>query len=470
MTNRYKLELARRSFLDFCHYAMRPTFEEQWYHRTIADALQRAAEGKIKRLIIDAPPRHGKSQLVSRLFPAWLAGNHPEWKIIGASYADTLARAMSRDVWRIVASDEFRMLWPEWDFGRKRTEDEWDYKGGGSYRAAGTKTGITGRGANFAIIDDPIASRAQADSPAVRDSVWGWFNDDLLTRLEHPGVVIVMATRWHEDDLTGRLLATEPHVWEHIHIPAILEGYSHPDDPREEGEALWPSRYDRAFLDEKRARDPRGFESLYQGNPTPKGAGMFKAEAFKTYNSTPEAVGATLDWQIISVDATFGKSKTSDFVSIVVAGGKANRIFVLDEHRERMDFADTKRAITQMRIKWPKALILIEEKANGPALISDLSSSLGRVTGFSPGHDSKETRAQFLAQIVECGDVYLPTAQACPWVPSFVAEFAGFPGKAHDDRVDALSQIAIYKIGRGSSLEHLRRITGGGFLSKTHLW
>lgn len=470
MSNRYTHELARRSFLDFCHFAMRPAFVEQWYHRVIARALQDAAEGRTTRLIIDAPPRHGKSQLVSRLFPAWLAGNRPDWKILGASYADTLARSMSRDVWRIVASDEFRTLWPAWDFGRKRTEEEWDFAGGGSYRAAGTKTGITGRGVNIAIIDDPIASRLQADSPTVRDHIWGWFNDDLLTRLESPGVVIVMATRWHEDDLTGRLLATEPDLWQHIHIPAIYEGVSHPEDPREMGEALWPERYGLDFLGEKRRRDPRGFESLYQGNPTPKGAGMFQADKFQTYASPPEAVAEQLDWLVISVDATFGKSKHSDFVGLVVLGGKGNRLFVLDEKHARMDFTETKQAIIEMRRRWPRAQVLIEERANGPALIEDLSRTIGRVVGFKPGRDSKETRAQYLSQIVESGDFYVPSATWAPWVPAFIAEFAGFPGKAHDDRVDACSQAALYKIGALRGLDHLRRITSGGWLNQTERW
>lgn len=463
-------ELARRSFLDFAHYAMRPSFQEKWYHATIARALQSLERGEITRLIIDAPPRHGKSQLVSRLFPAWVAGRHPDWNIIGTSYSDQLAQKMSRDVARVVNDDPFRRLWPDWRLGHKRAQAEWDFAGGGGYRAAGVGTGITGRGANLAIVDDPIKSRKEADSNAVRDTLWGWFNDDLMTRLESPSLVVVMATRWHEDDLTGRLLSAEPDQWHHVHIPAIFEGDSHADDPRAPGEALWAERYPIEGLLERRRRDPHGFESLYQGNPIPKIGGLFRVEGFRHYMSTPEAMAAECDWQIISVDATMGASKNSDFVEIMVVGGKGRRLFVLDDHHERMDFNQTKAAIRAMRAKWPRAQILIETKANGPALINDLARELGRVTGFDPKSDSKEARAQFLASMVEGGDVFLPTALLCSWVPAFLAEFAGFPAKKHDDRVDALSQVALYKMAQPSALDHLKRICGGGWMADRTRW
>lgn len=466
-----KQELSRRNFLDFCHYTMLPKFEELWYHKVIADTLARVESGEIRRLIIDAPPRHGKSQLVSRLFPAWIAGKHPDWNIIGASYADSLAQKMSRDVARIVGSSEFQEVFPTWALGHKRAQADWEFNGGGGYRAAGIGTGITGRGANLAVVDDPIKGRAQADSQATRDNVWGWFNDDLLTRLEKPDLVVVMATRWHEDDLTGRLLDQEPDLWTHLHIPALFESDSHEDDPRALGDALWPDRYPVEWLAEKRRRDPHGFEALYQGNPIQRGGSLFRADSFRPYLSAPEQVGKECDWIVISVDATFGKSKHSDFVGLVVAGGKGPRLFVLDEHHARMDFNETKAAIRVMRKRWPTAQILIETKANGPALISDLSGELGRVVGFEPGPNSKESRAQFLAQMTESGEVFVPTPLVCPWVPAFVAEFAGFPGKKHDDRVDALAQIALHKFGKASGLEHLRRIcAGSSFLSQVGRW
>lgn len=468
----------------YVRYTM-PTYRENWHHRVFMDALQGLAEGRINKLLVTAPPRHGKSELISRRFPAWLLGGAwPSVQIISASHTHDLAEKMGRDVQRILRSAAHREVFPGFHFGEKETYREFDVQDGGVYIGAGVGGAIAGRGGNILLVDDPMASREAAESARIKDKVWDWFNDDALTRLEPPGAICVTATRWAVDDLSGRILAgPDADDWVHIHLPAILDEDPPPydGDPRALGQPLWPGRYVNpkaketlatvdpsvlearalADLERRRRANPYGFQALYQGWPTERGGSLFLRENMRTYNGSPQAMAATCDWVCISVDATFGASKRGDFVSIAVIGGRGAQRFLLDEHTERLTYPQTKAALLAMAQKWPQASVLIEAKANGQALIDDLKGTLPRVLPFVPTN-TKQARASLAAEVWAAGQLFVPATPAqLSTIGEWLEDVVGFPGRPHDDRVDALSQCLLHYQQRGDGLAALRRITDG---------
>lgn len=271
--------LCRRSFLDFIA-EVKPDYEFNWHHLVIIDALQRLAERKYQRLIVMCPPRHGKSELVSVLFPAWCFARNQSEHIIVSSYALGLASRMNRECQRILSSDAFTALFPGVTFakdtepGAIRTNERFDVAGGGHYVAAGVGGGITGVGATIGIIDDPVKNSEEADSVTYREKAWEWYTTTFTTRFERNAVEVVCQTRWHEDDLTGRILQRKKHGTEVINLPAICEK----DEPhRAIGEALWPSWYSREWLLEKQAENgSRAWNALYQQRPAPDEGSIIK--------------------------------------------------------------------------------------------------------------------------------------------------------------------------------------------------
>lgn len=475
--------LAATDFRSYVRYTM-PTYNENWHHKAFIDALQQLADGRIEKLLVTAPPRHGKSELISRRFPAWLVGGY--WlggQVLSASHTQDLADKMGRDVQRILREPEHREVFPHFRFGEKETAREFDVHGGGVYKGTGVGGAIAGRGANLLLIDDPVANREGVESKASRDKVWDWFNDDALTRLEPPGAVCVTATRWHQDDLSGRILAgPDAHEWHHIHLPAILETWPPPfaGDPRQVGDPLWAGRMlnpragetlantDPAVLRERMLRmlerqrrsNAYGFQALFQGQPSAREGQMFRRDSAGTYQADPQRIVSTMEWVAISVDATFGASARADFVSMVVVGGRGPLRFLLDERTERLTYPQTKSALVEMARKWPMASILIERKANGQALIDDLRGKLGRVLPFDP-QGSKETRASFAAEVFEAGQFLVPQAHYLPTLQDFLEDFYGFGSRPNDDRVDAVSQALLHYAGRADAVANLRRITDG---------
>lgn len=474
---------AAADFRSYVRYTM-PTYRENWHHKVFIQALQDLAEGKITKLLVTAPPRHGKSELISRRFPAWLLGGAwPGVQIISASHTHNLAEKMGRDVLRILRSPAHTDVFPAFRFGEKETYREFEAPNGAIYMGTGVGGAIAGRGGNILLVDDPVASREKAESLVEKDKVWDWFNDDALTRLEPPGAVCVTATRWAEDDLSGRILAgPDADEWVHIHLPAILDVDPAPfaGDPRKLGQPLWPGRYvnpkrgetlanvpaeeleRRALkdLEKKKLVNPYGFQSLYQGWPTAREGSLFSKDSLRTYRGDPQKLANTCDWVDINVDATFGASKRADKVSLVVLAGRGPQRFLLDERTERMDYPGTKRAILAMLERWPQAGVVIEAKANGQALIDDLRRDVPRVVGFVP-QGTKETRANYAAEVWRAGQFYVPEAAWLPTVGEYIEDFVGFPGRPHDDRVDATSQGLLHRQGGADAASNLRRLTAG---------
>lgn len=264
-----KRQRARDHLLDFTRYTM-PNYVVGQMHHLICEKLERVEQGLCKRLMIFTPPRHGKSELVSKRLEAWLLGKHPTKQIISASYGADLATDFGRDVRNIVASKEFRTLFPQVRLAEdSQSKNRWHTNHGGSYVSAGVGSAITGRGADLLNIDDPVKDRAEAESEVVRESVWNWYVSTAYTRLMPRGAVILTMTRWHEDDLAGRLLEAAKNggdQWEILRLPAFDE----------HNRALWPERYDeKALNDIRSAIGEREFGALYQQDPKPIGSSFF---------------------------------------------------------------------------------------------------------------------------------------------------------------------------------------------------
>lgn len=269
--------LSRRSLLPFIEYS-RAGYKPAGHHRRICDALEAVERGELDRLAIFMPPRHGKSEIASRRFPAWYIGRNPAKQIVTASYNSELATDFGREVRNIVASQEYAKVFPDVVLSPdSKAADRWHTSQGGCYVAAGVGTSLTGRGADLALIDDPVKDRAEADSELIRNRVWNWYRSVLYTRLMPKASIVLIQTRWHEDDLAGRVLNEKGEKWHVIDMPALTDG-----------QALWPEWYDvEALARIRSAIGEREFSALYQQRPVPDEGTFFKREWFKFYATPP---------------------------------------------------------------------------------------------------------------------------------------------------------------------------------------
>jgi len=279
LTKALKARKARESLLGFTEYT-NPAYVGAAHHMLIAERLEAVERGEIDRLMIFMPPRHGKSELASKRFPAWCLGRNPRRQIIAASYNSDLANDFGRNVRNIVAEPEFGQVFPGVALATdSAAANRMNTNHGGAYVAAGVGTAVTGRGANIALIDDPFKDREEADSERRRELVWDWYRSTLYTRLMPGGAIVLIQTRWHEDDLAGRLLDQERDQWEVLELPAI----------NTQGKALWPEWYDETALARIKATiGPREWSALYQQQPQPDEGTFFKREWFKNWQQLPK--------------------------------------------------------------------------------------------------------------------------------------------------------------------------------------
>ncbi len=478
---------AKASLLDFTTFT-KPDYKVNWHHRVVCEHLDRFVAGDIKRLMIFAPPRSGKSELVSRRLPAYILGRSPDATIIATSYGADLARRMNRDVQRIIDTPEYAQLFPDTQlFGKNirttahgswlRNSDMFEVVNHtGYYMASGVGGSITGVGASVIIVDDPIKNRKEANSLTYRESVWEWYTSTLYTRLAPDGCILLTVTRWHEDDLAGRLLTAmkaDPNAdqWTVITLPAVAEDEPEPGDydERQPGEPIWATRWDAAEMARKRAVvGERDWASLYQQHPAPDQGGILKRSSWRYWQPAGghlppvsvriseteireiEAVElpARFDEMLQSWDCTFKDASTSDFVAGQTWGRSGANKYLLDYVLKRMDITATMAAIVAMTERNPKAIAkLIEDKANGPAVIQMLHSKITGLIAVNP-EGGKVSRAYAVQPEVEAGNVYLPHPMIAPWVVGFIVNCATFPNATHDDDVDAFTQALIRWQGR----------------------
>jgi len=441
-----------------------PGYRMGWVQRCICRELdlflQDVVDGNSPRLMITMPPRHGKSELASRRFPAYALGRYPDMGIICASYSADLATRMNRDVQRVIDDPAYRAIFPGTTIAGKaqtqqgswlRNADYFEVVGRkGSFRSAGVGGGLTGFGASIAIIDDAIRNRQDADSPTVRQTVWDWYTSTLYTRLAPGGGVIVINTRWHSDDLSGRLLEAqakgEGDEWRVINFPAIAEA---DEEHRKKGEALHPERYPLEALERiKQAIGTRDWEALYQQHPVPDGGAIFKDEWLQRV-WLPKDLPARFDSVIMSWDLAFKSTDASDFVVGQLVGRHGGDYYILDQLRGRWSFTESVTQVKELaeraRARFPRTAprILIEDKANGPAVIDALKHEVSGIVPVEPD-GSKEARAHAVTALFEAGNVLLPDRSLASWVDEYRLELTRFPSGAHDDQVDATTQALRY--------------------------
>lgn len=423
----------------------------------IDDALVEAFNTPDSRLIISMPPQEGKSTRVANDFPVWALTQNQDMRIVTASYAQSLANRNGRAVRNRITSN------PE--LGLKISKDngsvsDWSLEGRtGGLLSVGIGAGVTGQKADMLIIDDPHKDRKEADSELIRDNVWDWWTDAASARLAPGAPVIVILTRWHQDDLAGRLLERDSAAgWKYLNIPAQANHRPEMGETdilgREPGEFMVSARGRTTEQWERRklTAGARTWAALYQGNPTPEDGDVFpKEEHWARYSNALHSkrddgscwvAGMERDDQemLMSWDLAFKDKDTSDYVVGQVWLRVANRVYLLDQVRERLNFTQSIKAFRRMCLRWPQATAkLVEDKANGPALINVLQQT---VTGLIPVEPlgSKYARASAIAPLVEAGNVVLPTEQILPGVDYLFQEAVNFPNVAHDDTVDAMSQ------------------------------
>ena len=437
-----RAELARRRLADFLEYDSRGAWIRARHLERLCNALEAVERGELDRLMVFMPPRHGKSEVCSKKFPAWYEGRNPDKEIIICSYAADLAYDFSR-----IARDTLRERGPElWEV--KVSSDSsavgrWGIEGKrGGCVAAGVGGPITGRGAHVGIIDDPFKNAEEAASQTIRDKVWEWYRSTFRTRLAPGGAIVLVMTRWHEDDLAGRLIAEMQaggEQWVIIEMQAEAEE----GDPLERavGETLWPEHgFDKAWAEATKVAVGSYFwQALYQQRPSPPEGEMLKRGWWKYYKAIP----GDLQEVIQSWDMTFKDSDGSDYVTGGVWGRKGADKYLLDQVRGRMDFPATLAAVRALTAKWPRARAkLVEDKANGPAVIAMLKREIPGLIAVEP-QGSKVARVAAVSPDVEAGNVYLPDPSIAPWVGDFVEECAAFPNGKHDDQVDQMSQALL---------------------------
>jgi predicted phage terminase large subunit-like protein len=441
------------SFADFIHRTA-PHIQFYRHVSVLTDRLQQVADGTLKRLIIQMPPRHGKSQLASRLFPAYFLRRHPAQWVGLASYGAELAEGFSRESRAHYTTDGGILD------ASSRATNLWQTHARGGMWAAGVGGAATGKGYSLGIVDDPVKDAQEADSPTYRQRAKDWWDSVFSTRAEPDAAIVVIQTRWHLDDLTGFLLEKEaatdmPEAWHVVDLAAeasdpagMLElppSCTREPDWRAPGEPLCPERFPTAKLQQIRANTaPRWWQALYQQRPTLDDGSVFIREWFRYYDEPPRDAIRLL----CSVDATFKEASTSDFVAATIWAQSPDGMFLLDCLNRRMGFTATVAAIEGLWQQYRFAELVIEDAANGPAVIDTLKR---RSAGFSIRAvrplGGKAARANAAAPQFEQGRVLFP--KAAPWLRTLEDQLLGFPSATHDDIVDSVTQVLNYVAGTG---------------------
>lgn len=418
--------------IDFAKHT-NPLYVPAKHHWQIAEKLEAVERGEIKRLMIFMPPRHGKSELASKRFPAWYLGRNPGNQVIAASYSTELSEGFGREVRNIFETPEFQSVFGVGLRPDSKAAGRWNTDKDGAYRAAGVGKGITGLGAHVLLIDDPVKDREEAESEVIRNKVWDWYTSTAYTRLMPGGAVVLIQTRWHEDDLAGRLLEAQKNggdQWEVLSLKAIGD----------DNKALWPEWYSVAELERIRGViGPRDWSALYQQEPMPDTGGFFRRDWFQFYQELPKDVSfyITCDYAV-TADA-------GDYtVHLVWAADKEENIYIVDIWRSQSDTNTWINALIGLVNRYRPTQIGEENgqiiKSVGPFIEKKMQeTSCYAYRQQYPSVADKATRAQSFRGRASQGKVFLPVQ--AEWLTDFFKELLAFPVGKHDDIVDCCSLI-----------------------------
>lgn len=396
--------------------------------------LMEVAAGRCLRLMVFMPPRHGKSEFISRYFPAWYLGTFPDSRVMLASYEASFAGSWGEKARDAFGEARARGLWTH-NLNRRAVSD-WSIAGhDGGMVTAGVGGAITGRGGNILLIDDPVKNAEEAQSATYREKAWDWYNSTFATRAEPGAAIVIMMTRWHQDDLAGRILAAAQEPWEIIALPAIAEEGDALG--RQLGEALWPERYDADALDTiRRERGSHWWTAMYQQQPTAREGGFFKRHWLEIVDVAPaEAISRVRYWDKAATEGG------GDYTCGVRMSNTAEGVFYIENViRGQLSSGAVREIVKQTaQLDGQAVRVYMEQEpgSSGKDVVADYRRLL---TGFAfrgiPATGSKEVRADPLAAQAEGGNVKLMRG---PWNEAFIDELCSFPLGAHDDQVDAAS-------------------------------
>jgi predicted phage terminase large subunit-like protein len=446
-----RVERCRESFLFFVQQ-MWPPFISGKHHQIMADAFERVASGQLKRLIINMPPRHTKSEFASYLLPAWFLGKYPEKKIIQTAHTAELAVGFGRKVRNLVQSEDYGKVFDTKLSSDSKAAGRWNTHMGGDYFAIGVGGAVTGKGADLLIIDDPHSEQeAKQGNPAVFDSVYEWYTSGPRQRLQPGGSIIIVMTRWSKRDLTGQILKNAEkdgvNDWEVIDFPAILPS----------GTPLWPAFWSKKELEALKAELPVSkWEAQYQQNPTSEEGAIVKREHWQIWEKDDPP---SCEYVIQSWDTAFEKNNRADFSACTTWGVFSHpnkngdmrpNIILLDAFKERMEFPELKKKAMELWQEWQPDTLLVEKRAAGAPLIYEMRKMGIPLSEYTPSKGSdKIARVNAISDLFASGIVWCPETR---WADEVMEEMASFPNGDHDDLVDSSSQALL-------------RFRQGGFIS-----
>lgn len=445
-------EQAREGFMPFIKKVW-PAFIEGRHHKIMAESFERVVNGDLKRLIINMPPRHTKSEFASYLLPAWFLGQYPEKKIIQTAHTAELSVGFGRKVRNLVDSDDYKEIFPELGLrADSKAAGRWSTSKGGEYFAIGVGGAVTGKGADLLIIDDPHSEQeGQSADPAVFDKVYDWYTSGPRQRLQPGGAIIIVMTRWHKRDLTGKIIKTSVQregmdEWELIEFPAIMPS----------GKALWPEFWSLAELEALRSELPAPkWQAQYQQDPSSEESALVKREWWKKWEDERPP---PCEFIIQSWDTAFLKTQRADYSACTTwgvfyhpdeQGVTQPNIILLDAFKDRLEFPELKKCAFEFYNEFEPDACIVEAKAAGTPLIFELRAMGIPVSEYTPSRgNDKISRVNAVSDLFASGIVWCPETR---FAEEVIEEFASFPAGEHDDLVD-------------SSTQALLRFRQGGFL------
>jgi predicted phage terminase large subunit-like protein len=449
-------EKCQTNFLEFVK-AMWPGFIHGRHHAVMAKKFEAIAEGKLKRLIINMPPRHTKSEFASYLLPAWFLGKYPNKKIIQSSNTAELAVGFGRKVRNLVDGETYAKIFPNVALRHdSKAAGRWSTNANGEYFAIGVGGTVTGKGADLLIIDDPHSEQEAAlaaNDPSIYDKVYEWFTSGPRQRLQPGGSIVVVMTRWGKRDLTGQVLKAEMQrggeEWDVMEFPAILPS----------GNPLWPEFWSFEELEALRNELPNSkWQAQYQQSPTSDTSAIIKREWWKIWE---EEDPPHCDYTLMSWDTAFEKSNRADYSAMTLwgvfdypddTGIMQSNLILLNAFRDRMEFPELKKCAIEQWKDWSPDSVIIEKKASGAPLIYELRAMGIPVQEYTPvrGND-KISRLNSVSDLFASGRVWAPGSR---WADEVIDEVASFPSGEHDDYVDACS-LALMRFRKGGFIRTL---------------
>jgi predicted phage terminase large subunit-like protein len=439
-------ENARVDFLDFVRHVW-PAFIAGDHHKIMANAFERVAKGELKRLIINMPPRHTKSEFASYLFPAWFLGNHPERKVIQTAHTAELAVGFGRKVRNLFENPDFTEVFPNISLSAdSKAAGRWSTSKNGDYFAIGVGGAVTGKGADILIIDDPHSEQEAAMgayNPDVYDKVYEWYTSGPRQRLQPGGSIIVVMTRWSTRDLTGQIIKSSTQKvgadeWEVIELPAILPS----------GNPLWPEFWPIEQLEALKAELPVSkWNAQYQQNPTSEEGALIKREWWNVWEDEepPTCTAIIQSW-----DTAFLKTQRSDYSACTTwgvfyhpdsTGNEVPNLILLDSLKDKYEFPELKKVAYEHYWQWEPDQMIVEKKASGAPLIFELRAMGIPVTEFTPSRgQDKIARVNAVTDLFASGMVWAPPTR---WADELIEECAAFPAGDHDDLVDSMTQALL---------------------------